>query len=455
MEKLSTKKKLAVVRQYLSGLSYDEIASKSSVSKGTVANVVADLKAGRFPEAADAAEHIELLRELSLDLKRSKLTPGQCAAGLIVLTRINECGLDPADIDRWPLILKLAGSEEEAQEFVRLVYSVQEVQKRTSLSLEDLDNKVHELERKAADLEPMSRQHEDCRRQLAELTRQRENLASAVASLQEKYQLLNPRVKDLEKREGDLSRRIKDIGPRAQKAEATFTTLSKELQRLQDIGLSFEELAEFNERLQVAAKRHAIKPDSLRDRLLHELGSLDKGLGLEALIQSRQLQLEEQEQGIARAKLDSEGIKAVISSLKQEKTGLEASIENTREKVSKEIMKITPLAKDTINQLAKELRRGFNEALTEVHRLKDEAVEIGKEVGRYESILQVNQWLSELLALVRGEEGLEGKRVRVIVLLVLRGAAAWLKHRKGNNLVFSPMLSAADNLIRELEQWQV
>ncbi len=34
MEKLTTKKKLAVVRQYLSGLSYDEIAAKSGISKG-------------------------------------------------------------------------------------------------------------------------------------------------------------------------------------------------------------------------------------------------------------------------------------------------------------------------------------------------------------------------------------------------------------------------------------
>ena len=97
MERLSAKKKVAIVRQYLSGLSYDEIATKSGVSKGTVANVVADLKAGSFPEAADVGEHIELLRELSLDLKRSKLSLGQCATGLLLLNRINECGLDLAD----------------------------------------------------------------------------------------------------------------------------------------------------------------------------------------------------------------------------------------------------------------------------------------------------------------------------------------------------------------------
>jgi transcriptional regulator with XRE-family HTH domain len=148
MEKVSTTKKLSIVKQYLSGLSYDEIAAKSGVSKGTVANIVTELKAGKFPETADAVEHIEQLRELSLDLKRFKLTPGQCATGLIVLTRINECGLDPADIGRWPLILKAVKNEDEAQEFVRLVYSIQEVQKKTCLSLDALDDKVREMEKK-------------------------------------------------------------------------------------------------------------------------------------------------------------------------------------------------------------------------------------------------------------------------------------------------------------------
>jgi hypothetical protein len=455
MEKITTTKRLTIVKQYLSGLSYDEIAAKSGVSKGAVANIITELKAGKFPEAADATEHIEQLRELSRELKRLKLSPGQCATGLILLTQINECGLDPADIDRWPLILKSAGNEEEVQEFVRLVYSIQEVQKRTGLTLNALDDKARELERKAADLEPMSRQREDCRKQVAELTKQRGELASAAASLEEKYKLLNPRVKDLEKREQDLSRRIEDMEPRAERAKTTLNTLDKEMQRLQDTGLPFEELAEFSQRVQVVVQHHNIKPAELSGRLLRELETLDKGLGLEALIQSRQQELDKKEQAVDAAKQESETIKAVVSSLKQEKTSLEASIKETREKVSREIAKITPVAQDTIDRLVKELRRGHDEALAEVHRLKDEALEVGKEVGRHEGILQVNEWLNELLALVRGEESLEGKRVRVIVLLVLRGAAAWLKHNKGENLVFSPLLSTAESLIRELEQWKV
>jgi len=454
MEKLSAKKKVAVVRLYLSGLSYNEIAAKTGVSKGTVANVVTDLKMGEFPEAADLVDQIELLRELSLDLKRSKLTLGQCALGLIVLTRIGECGLDPGDIDRWSPILKSAGGEAEVQELVRTISSIQEVQKRTGLGLEDLDNKVHELEKKASELEPMSMQHDDYLKQVAELTRQREDLTSMVAGLEEKYRLLNPLVEDLEKREGDLSRRIKNMEARGEKAEVAIVTLNKERQSLLDIGFSLETLAEFSQRAQSIAQSHQITPAELRKRLLQELENLSQGLGLETLVQRRQVELEEQERAQALAKQERESLKAVIEGLKREKASLEASIRETREKVSKEIAKIVPAARDTINQLEGELQRGHDEALAEVRRLRDEALQLGIEVGQYKETLQSNQWLGDLLALVRGEEGIEGKRVRPIILLVLRGALAWLRQNHASDLRFSTLSYAVANLIEGLEKWK-
>jgi len=308
MERLTAKKKLAVVRLYLSGLSYDDIAARSGVSKGTVANVATELKAGMIPEAADVGEYIELLRELSFDLKRSELTPGQCAVGLILLNQISECGLDPADINRWPMILKSVRNEDDISEFVRLVYSIQQVQQRSGLSLEALDSKVHELERKAADLEPMLDKLEDSKKQLTELTRQREELANSVAILEQKNELLTPQVKELERREQNLSRRISDMEPKAKKAETTLSTLKGEMQKLEDIGFTLKELAEFNEKLQAIAQRHAIEPAKLTSRLLHELETLDKGLALETLIQGQQQELDKTEQALVRTKKEVETV---------------------------------------------------------------------------------------------------------------------------------------------------
>ena len=120
---------------------------------------------------------------------------------------------------------------------------------------------------------------------------------------------------------------------KAEAAEATLATLSKEKQRLLEIGLSPEALAEFSQRAQSIAQHHHITPAELRERLLQELENLGQAIGLETLIQSRQAELEKQEQAIAAAKKESQSLKTVIDSLKQEKASLEASIKEHRERL--------------------------------------------------------------------------------------------------------------------------
>ena len=299
----------------------------------------------------------------------------------------------------------------------------------------------------------MSDKLKDCKKQLAELTKQREELAGSVAMLEQKNELLTPQVKELERREQNLSRRIGDMEPKAQKAETALSTLKGEIQKLEDIGFSVKELAEFNEKLQAIAQRHAIEPAKVRSRLLQELENLDKGLTLETLIQSRQQEMDKMEQAIAKSKKEAETARAVVDGLKQEKTNLEASIKEMREEVSREIARIVPLAQDTIDKLGEELRRGSDEALAEVQRLRDGAMELGKEVGRYEGILKSCEWLDELLALVRGEENIEGKRVRTIALLVVRAVHVWVKRQ--DSLSFALLPHTIETLINELEQWKV
>ena len=97
MEKLSLRKQLIIIKLFFDGLSYDEIAAKAGVSKDSVANVISDLKGGRFPEAGDVSEQIELLRELAINLRRSRLTPGRAAIGVAALSHLQEFGLEPAE----------------------------------------------------------------------------------------------------------------------------------------------------------------------------------------------------------------------------------------------------------------------------------------------------------------------------------------------------------------------
>ena len=156
MDELTQKKRLQVVHFYFSGLSFDQIAAKTGISKGSVANIVSELKAGNFPEAADATDQIEALRELSINLNKLKTTVGKSVVGIALLSRIFELGLDPADMEKWPLLLNSIKTQDDAKELIEAAYTVRDIQKESGLSLPAMEDKVKQLSGKAKELEIMT-----------------------------------------------------------------------------------------------------------------------------------------------------------------------------------------------------------------------------------------------------------------------------------------------------------
>ena len=228
MEKLSAKKKLTVVKLYLSGLSYNEISVKTGISKGAISGIIAELKGGGFPEFADLADQVEVLRELSLDLKHSGLAPGQCAVVFAVLKRIHEV----TDIERWPEILKLAGSEDAAKDFIQRVYQIQDFMNGSGLTLDEIGGKIEELENQAAELQPTLDKVDGMKGEIAELEKRWDDLTPVVDNLEHKYSTLNPIVKDLQARQADLLKQIKEeetITASTQEALVTWTKENKKL----------------------------------------------------------------------------------------------------------------------------------------------------------------------------------------------------------------------------------
>ena len=113
------------------------------------------------------------------------------------------------------------------------------------------------------------------------------------------------------------------------------------------------------------------------------------------------------------------------------------------------------LAKDTIAELKRNLGDGVDEALLEVQRVRNQALELGKELGHFEAVVQSNRWLQELLALVKGDDNISSAQARVIALAVLRGMSAWLNQHPGDigsSQLLTAKISAA---VEELERWKV
>ena len=91
----------------------------------------------------------------------------------------------------------------------------------------------------------------------------------------------------------------------------------------------------------------------------------------------------------------------------------------------------------------------------QLNNIKDQAFDIGKEVGRYEGIVEANHWLVDLLALMKGSDSIEAMRVKAILLPVIRGAQPWMKRNQEKTGMNSSISQTLALLIGGLEQWQV
>ena len=453
MEKLSAKKRMIAVRAYLDGMTYDEIAAKAGVSKGTVANVISDLKAGRFPEAGDVSEQLDLLRELAVDMRKSGLTLGRAAVGVAALSRLQELGLEPAEIERFAAVCHTLTTETDVQAFAKAALSVEEVRQHTGLSVDDLEKKALELAHEVERLEPLAQQVQEYHRQLEELGKQRQSLVDEVSELERRLGSLAPSVKDKEKRETELSHRVQGMEQRAQSADERLATARKDLQTLSGLGLTLDDFSGFTQRLCGVAQRHGIEPETIRERLLHELEQLGEGLGLETLVEMKRQELAKAQQALAKAQEGLAALETAMQQIRQEQTTLRVLLAEQRKQIKKETQAIILLARDTVTQLKKHLGDGVEEAVAQVHGLSNQALELGKELGRYEAAVQANQWLRELLELVKGDNSITSGQVRAIGLVVLRGILVWL-NRHSNDTGSSPLL--VDKIratIEALERW--
>jgi len=444
-----------VVKLYLSGLSYNEISVKTGVSKGAVSGIITDLKGGGFPEFADLADQVEVLRDLSLDLKHSGLAPGQCAVGFAVLKRIHECSLEVTDMERWPEILKLAGSEDAAKDFIQRVYQIQDFMNGSGLTLDEIGGKIEELENQAAELQPTLDKVDEMKGEIAELEKRGDDLTPVVDNLEHKYSTLNPIVKDLQARQADLLQQIKKEEDITASTQAGLADWAKVKQKLLKAGFTIEALVEFNDKARVIATHHHISVPALRERLLHELEVLNIGLGLETLVENKQAELEKQQEALMSVKNEIKGHKGTIRALAEQQAALEAGISVTRDKISQEIAKIVPAANEMLDKFNEQLQSRGDEILGAVNNIKDQTFDIGKDVGRYEGIVEANHWLVDLFALIKGDESLNPTQVRAILLPVIRGAQPWMKHNQEKVGMTSTIPQALELLVGGLEQWQI
>jgi len=456
VHKVSPGKQLSVIRQYLGGVSYDDIAARCGVAKGTVANIVADLKAGRVPEVQTPAEQLDLLRELANDLQRSHLTAGQAVAGIAVLAHLKELGVEPADVGRWASMCReAAGQKAEAQDFVNAALAVHELKQRTGLSFQALESKAQSLGEEVARLEPLARESHERQGQIKGLEERRQALTNEIAELEKRQKPLREEVSQKERREAELSRRVRDLEGRAKAADERLAAAKAELKALEALGLSSKSLSEFVQAVARMSRRHGIAPEALRHRLFHDLEVLDEGLALESVFDTKRHELEEVKQTVARSQDERVALESALTELRKQRESLLAAIAEDKQYVRKEIRAIADVARDAVAKLREDASNEVSSALQEIQKLRNAAYELGQEVGRCQAMAEANRWIETFVAVSKGDVNVSLAQFRTLGLMTLRALSGWIEMNRskavGTYLLGTHLRSA----IGELEQWRV
>ena len=453
MQEITLLKKMKVIKFYLSGLSYDEVARRCGISKSTVASIIDLLKAGEFPEVSTIPEEIELLRELATDIKRSNLCPIKASIGLSVLERLNAMVIEPVDIEKCHTLLQaLSASESDLPAMAKSILAIEEMRKDTGLSLQELEDRVVSLKKEADRLTPVSEQIKAKRKELVQLEEDCKSLTLKSKDLRGREAILSDSVDKLEAKEVRLRSHVIELEERARNADKQLTDARSDIKTLDKIGLSIEELGSFSVKLKEVAAHHDIKPQDFCSRLLKELAIMAKGLGLESLIKKREVQLDRINNEITKGQTEKESLHAYLKQLTVEKGNLENRIDHYRKQLANDIAALSDSSKKVILDINDSLKLGINNGLMEVDKLADEAIKAGTEVGKLEARIESLSWIKSLLALVRGENGLDDYQVRIVGLNVLRGMSLWLNEKHGSDLYLLKI--NIDNTIGDLEKWK-
>jgi len=87
------------VKQFLQGITYDDISWKLRIAKGSVVNIINEFREGDLSLSGDMTDYVNELRHLVVDLKKREVTVGQMRAFLRFHNRLKDLGEDDEGIE--------------------------------------------------------------------------------------------------------------------------------------------------------------------------------------------------------------------------------------------------------------------------------------------------------------------------------------------------------------------
>ena len=171
MKPINQQHKHKVIKLFLEGTSFDEIAAKVMVSKGSVVNIVEEFKCGMLSPEGNMTEYVDCLRHVAVDLRKHDITVGQAKACITIHAKLEDMGVKPEQAEAWlDASSAIASKSPSSQQFVQSALELASLESETGLTYQQTvdDYKVRtkarndlntEIEHGKGALEQLQKEH--------------------------------------------------------------------------------------------------------------------------------------------------------------------------------------------------------------------------------------------------------------------------------------------------------
>ncbi len=293
MKEISRVRKLEVAQCYILGYPYSAIENATGVSHGSIVNIVKELECGKLTIPGTPFDQANDLRQLSFELKKKGLEPSQALLGLLLFGRLRVLEITPELVDKWSeLARKLLPVDFPAKDFLEAALRLNELEKAEDKPFATLTAEYVRLKEGADKLrleidslvkkkEELIKRMEPLRSELASLEGTKNKLENAVDIQTGKLNELQSKTKETEEERFRLSKETKDLQRRKTKLSSEVNGREESLRRLNDIGLSDEDLLRITNFVERTSKNEGINGNELKKKFLSALDLFKDISGLE------------------------------------------------------------------------------------------------------------------------------------------------------------------------------
>jgi len=101
MKELTMSQKVKVIKLFLNGQTYDEIAQQAGVAKGSVVNIIDGFRDGYLPVPPGMTEYVDELRHILVDMKKHGTTVPQLKTYIKLHAKLQEMGVGSKQVEQW------------------------------------------------------------------------------------------------------------------------------------------------------------------------------------------------------------------------------------------------------------------------------------------------------------------------------------------------------------------